>query len=162
MNEYVEIPQPHEINTKERERSLAAYFMMFATSAAGLPLPFLNFLASLFYYYFIKNTSRFTHFHSLQSLLSQIPVSIFNGIAVVGIVRVFYFDFSMSDTFIGYLIAVAFANFIYIVFSLIAAFKAYKGRMYYFIFFGQIAYNQAFKYRGEQEEKIVENRPPKQ
>ena len=62
--------------------------------------------------------------------------------------------------FKGYLVFMVIANLIYIIFSIIAAVKARKGRMYYFIFFGKIAYLQTFQVREEKQVDNV-NLPPK-
>lgn len=156
------IPQPYEITAKEREQGLAAYLMMFATAAAGLPLPFLNLLASFAYYYFTKSTSRFVRFHSYQSLISQIPVSLMNGVAVFWAFRILFTDATFSDVYKGYLAVVVLTNFIYVLFSLIAAVKAYKGRMFYFVFFGKVAYLKSFAARTEEEEALAyQNHPPR-
>jgi len=53
---------------------MGAYLMMFATLAVGLPLPLINLVAAFIYLYINRKTSRFVHFHALQSLYSQIPL----------------------------------------------------------------------------------------
>jgi uncharacterized membrane protein len=161
MEHMINVPQPQEITSREKEQSLAAYLMMFATAAAGLPVPFLNLIASFAYFYFTKSTSRYVYFHSLQSLLSQLPVSLMNSIAVFWAIRIIFFDALFSDPYKGYLAVVVLANLVYVLFSLVAAVKAYRGRMYYFIFFGRISYLQAFKYRNEEPEYVAQNLPPR-
>lgn len=159
------LPQPSEIPYKEKEKALAAYLMMFATAALGLPFPLLNLVASVIYYYFIKESSRFVRFHSLQSLISQIPISILNGILVIWTIRIFLkFEVlgDFNEIYWGYLISLVLFNIIYIVFSLIAAFKAYNGRMYYFMFFGRIAYKEAFEKDFDAKKPSVVNKPPSQ
>lgn len=162
MEQFENIPQPYEIPHKEREQALAAYLMMFATAAAGLPLPFLNLIASFAYYYFTKSTSRFVRFHSYQSLISQIPISLMNGVAVFWGFRILFTDLTFSNPYKGYLVVVVLSNFVYVLFSLIAAIKAYKGRMVYFVFFGKLAYMKAFSAHAEAEEALAQqNLPPR-
>jgi uncharacterized Tic20 family protein len=162
MNEFTEIPQPQEIDTQQKERAMASYLMMFVNAGIGLPLPFINLIAAFIYYYAIRKTSPFVNFHAYQSFLSQVPVTVLNGIAVVLGIRVLFFDLPFTESFQGYLIAVVVVNLVYIVFSIIAAVKAYQGRMYYFIFFGKVAYMDAFRKREtvtEEKEEVV-NKPP--
>lgn len=162
MEHLESIPQPYEITNREREQALAAYLMMFATAAAGLPLPFLNLVASFAYYFFTKSTSRFVRFHSFQSLISQLPVSLMNGVAVFWAFRIIFSDASFSDLYKGYLAVVVLTNLVYVLFSLIAAIKAYKGHMFYFVFFGKVAYLKAFDSRTEAQEGLVhQNHPPR-
>jgi len=162
MNEFIEIPQPQDIDSRQKERAMASYLMMFANAGLGIPLPFINLIAAFIYYYALRKTSAFVNFHAYQSFLSQVPITILNGIAVVLGIRVLFFDLPFTESFQGYLIAVAISNFIYLIFSVIAAVKAYQGRMYYFVFFGKVAYMDAFRKREtiiEEKEEVV-NKPP--
>lgn len=157
---YHPLPQPDEIPTREKEDAMGAYFMMFAALAAGLPLPVINLIAALIYYYINRRKSPFVHFHSLQSLISQLPTSILNIIAVFWTVRIFITEGDFSRNFFGYLIMVGIANLIYIAFSIAGAIYARKGRMFYFLLFGPLSYQVAFKIR-EEKSQIFQNQPPK-
>jgi uncharacterized membrane protein len=154
------IPQPDELDIREREDAMGAYLMMFAALGAGLPLPILNLVAAIIYYYINKGKSLFVRFHSLQSLLSQLPTSILNAVAVFWGARIIFLDYAFSDVFKGYLWLVGIANLIYIVFSIIGAVKARKGEMYYFLFFGRVSYQSVFK-KKELDDHAVVNQPPK-
>ncbi len=160
MTEYHPIPQPDEIDIREKEDAMGAYFMMFAALAAGLPLPVLNLIAAIIYLFINKKKSRFVHFHSLQSLLSQLPTSLLNIGLVAWLVRILFFDFEFDAYFKGYLAMVIAANLIYIIFSIIGAVKARRGEFYYFIFFGKVSYHYAYRKLPVTDYKAV-NQPPK-
>ncbi len=160
QNKYKEIPQPNDIPTREREDAMGSYFMMFAALAAGLPLPIINLIAAVIYYYINKKKSAFVHFHALQSLISQLPTSLMNIVLVFWTVRNFFYDLEFSRLYFGYLAAVVIANVFYLIMSIVAAIWARKGRMYYFIFFGPLSYKVAFANKVE-EVKEFENRAPK-
>ncbi|MER3330225.1 MAG: DUF4870 domain-containing protein, partial [Candidatus Kapaibacterium sp.] len=81
--DYYPIQQPEDLPAREREDAMGGYFMMFASLAAGLPLPIINLIAAIIYYHVNKHKSRFVRFHSLQSLLSQLPVSLLNAGLVI-------------------------------------------------------------------------------
>ena len=168
---YHPIEQPEQIETRIREDAMGAYLMMFGALAAGLPLPIINLIAAVVYYYINKDKSRFVKFHSLQSLYSQIPTTLLNA-------GLMYWTFSffrengfsdgsnpfeafasINELYWGYLYTVIAANLLYIVFSFIGAYNARKGRFFYFIFFGKLAYHQVYKIRNESAE-IIENKPP--
>lgn len=149
MSEYLDMPQPDEINVKEKEDAMGSYLMMFAALGAGLPLPFINVLASIIYYYLHRKRSPFVRFHLIQSLYSQVPLSLLNGVIVAWAIRNFLFNDGFSSLFFGLAIAVFVFNIIYLIFSIIAAISARKGNMYYFLFFGRLAYELAFKVRPE-------------
>ena len=147
--EYHPLPQPEEIEMRERDDAMGAYFMMFATTALGLPLPIINLIASIVYYYVNKTKGRFVQFHILQSLYSQLPVTALTTGLFIWTVRNFFRDFEFKNYYWGYLILTGIVSIIYFIFSIVAAVKSNKGRFYYFFFFGKLAYHVVFKVRGE-------------
>ncbi len=158
--EYHPIPQPDELSDREKDDAMGSYLMMFASVAVGLPLPIINLIAAIVYYYTNRSKGLFVHFHSLQSLISQLPTTIINAVGVFWAVRIYFFDWELTDNFKGYLIMALIFNLAYFVFSIIGAVKARKGRMYYFLFFGRLSYEAVFKKTSMSESKI-QNLPPK-
>jgi uncharacterized Tic20 family protein len=168
-SKYHPVPQPDDITQTEKEDAMGSYLMMFAAFAVGLPLPIINLIAAIVYYILNRRKSRFVKFHSLQSLLSQIPTTIMNAVLVGWTIRLFIVekfdnvvtdvDWSATNAYIGYAIAVAVANLMYVIFSIVAAVKANKGQFYYFIFFGKVAYHYAFSKSVELNPAVV-NKPP--
>ena len=167
---YAEITQPEDIPIREREDAMGAYLMMFGALAAGLPLPIINLIAAVIYYYLNRNKSRFVKFHTLQSLYSQFPTTLMNAGLIFWTVRMFVFapdnsaldsasPFSENNAYWAYLWMVVLANLLYIIFSIIGAVRARKGHMYYFVFFGKLAYHRAFLRRPE-DEMNHKNLPP--
>lgn len=168
-SQYHPVPQPGDIPIREREDAMGGYLMMFAALAAGLPLPVINLIAAIIYFYVNKAKSRFIKFHAYQSLISQIPTTLINAGLVFWTIRLFFYQsHSFDDVFSigseyeiywGYLIMVIIANLLYMIFSLVAAFKARKGQFYYFLFFGKMAYHYAYLIRSNDDEQVV-NKPP--
>lgn len=164
-SKYHPVPQPDDITQTEKEDAMGSYLMMFAAFAVGLPLPIINLIAAIVYYILNRKKSRFVKFHCLQSLLSQIPTTLMNAVLVGWTIRLFVsnidaFEIMEFDSnYFGYLIAVAIANLIYVIFSIVGAVKANKGHFYYFIFFGKVAYHYAYL-KTNDEHSVVTNRPP--
>jgi uncharacterized membrane protein len=160
--EFYPLEQPGEIAEREKEDAMGAYLMMFAAVAIGLPLPIINLIAAIIYYYINRKKSRFVHFHSLQSLLSNIPTTIINWGLVIWGVRIFFTDKTLTDNFWAYAIFAGLSTVIYFIISLVAAAKARQGKMYYFLFFGKIAYNVAYRVKSTDTAANTEpiNKPP--
>lgn len=164
----IQLPQPSEISQKERERSMAAYLMMFVSSTAGVPLPFINLIASILYYYYTRETSKFVHFHDLQSLLSQIPVTLVTSATIIWSVYYFFTNIdvfnlsSMPSGLKALWITTILLNLLYVIFSIIGAMRAYNGRMYYFPFFGRYAFERVFQKEQAIAKKLDQNTPPGQ
>jgi uncharacterized membrane protein len=161
--EYYPLPQPDEIPEREREDAMGAYLMMFAAVAIGLPLPVINLIAAVIYYYINRKKSRFVHFHSLQSLLSQIPTTIINwGLVIWAVAIIFKESWHITPEFWGYAIFAATSTLLYFIISMVAAYKARQGKMYYFLFFGKMAYEAVYKIKAENPsaENGPVNKPP--
>jgi len=160
--EYHELEQPEDLSKKVKEDAMGAYLMMFAAIGAGMPLPIINLIASVIYYFIQKGSIRFVRFHSLQSLLSQIPTTLVNAVAVFWTLQIYIFDnFDVSDEYIGYLIMMVLLNLVYFAYSIVGAVQARKGKMYYFLFFGKYCYHQVYKIRPETNPLENQNLPPK-
>lgn len=167
---YYPLPQPHELSEREKEDAMGAYLMMFASLATSLPLPVINLIAAVVYYYVNRKKSRFIHFNCLQSLLSQLPTTLVNWILLYWALQIFFFEnYELNDYFYAYLGFSVLANLIYFVYSIVAAVRARKGVFMYFILFGPYAYQQVYSkknilnYENEDHQLEVEqkvNKPP--
>ncbi len=147
---YHPLPQPDEIPEREREDAMGAYLMMFAAVASALPLPVINLIAAVVYYYVNRRKSRFVHFHALQSLLSQLPTTFMNWGLLFWVIRIWFMEVTVADDiFYGYLYMTIAANVFYVIFSFVAAIKARRGKMYYFLFFGRLSYDAVFSAKRE-------------
>ena len=157
----VSLPQPEEISAIERDDAMGAYLMMFAAWGIGLPLPILNLVAALIYHYVNRRRSRFVAFNSLQSLTSQIPVTLCNVVMVVWAVRNIVLERAFLDPFWTALIVVAVLNAGYVVFSIIGLVNARRGQIFYFPIFGRIAFERFFGPEAiDLTPKVRPNRPP--
>lgn len=141
------LPQPEELPEREKEDAMGAYLMMFAAVAIGLPLPIINLIAAVIYYFINRNKSRFIHFHCLQALLSQIPTTVFNWIFVIWGINILISDAEATNEFWAYAIFAGTSTLLYFIISLIAAYKARQGKMYYLLFFGKVSYDIVFSVR---------------
>ena len=165
-NGHVKLPQPNEISKREKEDAMGAYLMMFAAWGIGLPFPFLSLIAAFIYHMINRKKSRFVAFHSYQSLLTEALVSILNAVLIIWLVVILFSkELTFSNGFFIYLFFVIFWNLVYTVVSLIGCFKAKKGKFYYFLVFGRIAFNTYYGKRAQlkmQKQKNIkaENKPP--
>ena len=142
MSDGIALPQPDDLTRREKEDAMGAYFMMFAAWGVGLPLPLLNLLAAGIYYGLNRRKSRFTAFHSLQSLLSQVPVTLVHAGLVFWLVRNLVLQLPFTRAFWIYLAFSVILNLLYLVMSIIALTRAYRGNFFYFPVFGPIAYDR--------------------
>ena len=155
----VHLPQPDEISMREKEDAMGAYLMMFAAWGAGLPFPLINLIAAIIYFFINKKSSKFVAFHSYQSLLTQIPISIFNAGVIFWVILIFSPYAEDTTPFYVYFVFVVLWNLIYMIISIIACIKARKGHYYYFWVFGRMAFNRYYK-KSARDDQPVRNLPP--
>ena len=161
MTEVIKLPQPNELSEREKDDAMGAYLMMFAAWAVGLPLPVLNLIAAVIYFYVNKKSSRFVAFHALQSLFSQVPVTMVNIGLVAWLVRTLIGSNGFSSAFFIYLSFMVLINLLYLIFSIIGLVHARKGRFYYMPLFGRISFSRYYGPNAESLSKPVPpNRPP--
>jgi len=157
----IDLPQPDQIEQREKEDAMGAYLMMFAAWAFGLPLPILNLVAAIIYFFVNKKESCFVAFHALQSLLSQILVTLVNVVLVVWLIRNLVTDMWFSSGFYIYLIFMGLFNILYIIFSVVALSRARKGRFYYMPFFGRLSFARYYGPSAVKQDKpMPPNKPP--
>ncbi|MGL1893961.1 MAG: DUF4870 domain-containing protein [Spirochaetaceae bacterium] len=139
------LPQPADLSKREKEDSMGAYLMMFAAMGAGLPLPLLNLLASFIYYQINKKKSRYVAFHSFQSLITQLPISIVNGGLVFWLIKILIQDYpDFTSKFFTYLAFAVIWNLLYLVLSIRACICARRGQLYYMFLFGGVSFNRFY------------------
>lgn len=158
------LPQPNEINRQERDDAMASYFMMFIGLTLSLALPFVNLVASIIYYFIVRGKGRFVAFHAYQSLISQILISFFNTVAISYFVVFFLNGAILRELTLQFIIifsVVALWNIVYFILSLCGMIHAYKGRFFYFPFFGLIAFNHVYGKKSMlRKGKEIKNLPP--
>jgi len=84
-------------------------------------------LAAIIYYYVNRDKGKFVQFHTLQSLYSQIPVTLLNSGLVAWTIVNLVRDLDFFGFYWGYLVMVATANLVYFIFSIVGAVRARKG-----------------------------------
>ncbi len=141
---------------------MAAYLMMFASLAIGLPIPLVNLIASVIYFLVNRKTSPFVAFHALQALLTHIPVTLLNAGVVAWLIVIIATGSHFAAAYFWYLFFAVLVNLTYIVWSIVALIHANKGRFFYMPFFGRLCFGVYYgpKTRPPREPRVWENKPP--
>lgn len=163
------LPQPDEIPSRDKEHAAGSYIMMFASQY--LPLPLINLLAAFLYHMFCRKRNRFVAFHTYQSMISQIPTSLFLwGIIAWVITKMVthpFEEWGMIFNRYFWIVCgvVVIWNIVYIVYSIIAYRRAGAGKLVYLPVFGKIAFNRYFGPNAlaatTEETRPLVNLPPK-
>ncbi|RLB60536.1 MAG: hypothetical protein DRI90_13530 [Deltaproteobacteria bacterium] len=159
------LPQPAEVSSGERGSATSAYLMMFAAAYAGLPLPIVNLIAAIVYYLTQYKKSRFVGFHCFQSLITQVPLSILNMVTLAYVISFVLIDSMHESKLFVAILAVGcaltlLANIVYSIFSIVAAYQANKGGIYYIPLFGKWAYDRFYGHDAMDEETFQAHHTP--
>ena len=158
------LPQPGEIPERQKEDAMGAYLMMFASLALGLPIPLLNLIASVIYFFVNRKNGDFVAFHALQALLSHVPVVLLNAGVIgwlIGILVTPPHD-AFGPGFFFFLFFVVLVNLAWIVWSIVALVHARKGHFFYMPLIGRMCFARYYgpKARSRRTVPAWENRPP--
>lgn len=139
---------------------MGAYLMMFAAWGAGLPLPLINVIAAIIYFFVNRGKGRYVLFHCHQAMSTQVATGLVNAGAVFWSLRIFFSEqWHIERYYMAYLLSAVIINVFYLGYSIAAAVRARRGQIFYFPFFGLLAYRAAFAVRDETQPSLA-NRPP--
>ncbi|MCC5918249.1 MAG: DUF4870 domain-containing protein [Cryomorphaceae bacterium] len=138
-------PEPSSISSERRQEAANSYVLTLMAVMVGLPFPILNLFACLGYWAYAKKKSVFVRFHALQAVLTQAFVILANTIAIGWALRIIFLsDYYWTREFFVYLIFAGCINLIDTILNIVAATKAQKGELFFFIFFGRLSYHLTF------------------
>lgn len=131
--------EPRGIKESEMEQASYAYLMTLMFGFVGLPLPIVNLLGTLLYFWLNKTKSPFVRFHQWQAMLSQIPIVAMNSVGLTWTIRIIWGNLEMSNLYLGYIVAAVIFNLTDVIYNIIAASKVRRGHWYSFLVFGLIS-----------------------
>lgn len=105
--QHIEDVKPRE---DEKERASSCYVMSLVAVMIGLPMPIINLLATGLFYLMSRRATFFVRWHTLQALVSQIPLFVMNNILFWWTVRVLFSYTDLSSAYIAYFITVNLYN----------------------------------------------------
>lgn len=141
--------KPHD---SERERASNVYLMSLVAVVAGLPIPILNLLATVFFYFGNKKSTAFVKWHCTQALVSQLFLFFFNSAGFWWTVSIIFTDEKASNYYFAYIITLIICNVIEFFGTLVLATKVRKGIHAQLYFFSDVT-DLICKNDGKQEQQ---------
>lgn len=128
----------YQPNDYERERASNSYLMSVVAIMVGTPLPVINMLATLFFFFANRKSTPYVRWHCTQALLSQVTVFIMNAVAFTWTMRIIFGSLYITDAYIGYIITALCFNIFEFVITVIAAIRVRKGKHMEWWFWGTL------------------------
>jgi uncharacterized Tic20 family protein len=114
-------------NDMEAERASNGYLMSLIAAMAGLPLPIINLIASLIFYFGNRKGTYYVRWHCTQTLISQFTLLIVNSIGFSWTMAIMFGDHDISNGYIGYIVTILLFNAVEFIASIVAAIRTRKG-----------------------------------
>lgn len=127
--------QPHE---HEGERASNSYLMSLIAVMAGLPLPIVNLIATVIFFFANRKSTYFVRWHCMQALLSQLATFFINVAGVWWTIAIVFGDATISNAYVSYMITVFLFNLVELIATLYAAINTRKGHHVEWWFFGPL------------------------
>lgn len=128
----------------ETEKASNGYLMSLIALMAGMPLPVINMLATLFFFIGNRKGTLFVRWHCTQALFSQLSVVFINGFAVWWTISVIFGSSVLSNIYIAYIITAVMFNITEFVMTIYSAIKVRKGIHVEWWFYGALT-NSVYK-----------------
>lgn len=122
----------------EREKASNSYLMSLVAVIAGLPLPIINLLATLFFYIGNRKSTYFVRWHCIQALLSQIVLLFANSYSFWWTVSILFTDEKATNNYFAYLFTVIVFNVLEVISTIYCAVQTRKGKHVQVFFFGNV------------------------
>lgn len=116
-----------KIPLHEAEGASNSYLMSLVAVIAGLPLPIINLLASLIFYFGHRRSGYFVRWHCTQALLSQLLLFFINSCAFWWTISIIFTPETISKPYGYYLLFVLVFNIIEFIGTIYAAIQTRKG-----------------------------------
>lgn len=123
---------------EEREKASFSYVMSLVALMAGMPIPIINLLATLFFFLGNRKSKPFVRWHCTQALLSQLSLLLMNSAAFWWTIAVIFYGEEITNRYIAYIITVFVFNLTEFIATIYTAVKVRKGIHVHWWFYGTV------------------------
>ena len=118
---------PYIPGEHEAEKASNSYLMSLIAVMAGMPIPIINLLATLIFYFGNRDGTYFVRWHCTQALLSQFSLLLINSYGFWWAISIAFSDKEVTNEFISYMITVVIFNVLEFIATIYTAIKTRKG-----------------------------------
>ena len=129
-------PLQTKVPESDLEKASNSYLMSLLAMFVGMPIPILNLVATLIFFFGNRKASNFVRWHCTQALVTQISLFAFNTISFWWTIGIFTGEFNLSNIYFAYLIFVLLINLVEIIQTIISATNIRKGKSVRWFFYG--------------------------
>lgn len=117
----------YEPEEHEAEKASNSYLMSLVVLIIGLPLPIVNLIASIIFYFANRKATYFVRWHCTQALLSQFSLFIFNAYGFWWTIFIIFGTEKVNSIYLSYIITIIIFNIIEFAVTIFTAIQTRKG-----------------------------------
>jgi len=125
-------------NESETEKASNCYLMSVVAVIAGLPLPIINLLATVIFFFANRKASYYVRWHCTQALLSQLTIFFVNAVGFSWTMGVLFDKAEVTDRYIAYIITLIILNIMELAINIGTAVATRKGKHKEWWFWGSL------------------------
>ncbi|MFZ4401242.1 MAG: DUF4870 domain-containing protein [Bacteroidales bacterium] len=131
--EFMYVPGEHEA-----EKASNSYLMSLLAIIAGLPLPIINLIATVIFYFGNRKDTYFVRWHCTQALVSQLTVLMMNSVGFWWTISIIFSDEVISQKYISYILTILLFNILDLIATIFSAIQTRKGIHVKWWFYGDL------------------------
>lgn len=129
---------PYVPGEDEAEKASNSYLMSVITIIFGLPVPFVNLITTLIFFFSNRKDAYFVRWHCTQALLSQMFLVLINGVAFTWSLLVLFTEVTATNYYVAFILMAVLMNIIEFVATVAAAIQTRKGKHVVWWFCGNL------------------------
>ena len=122
----------------EAEKASNSYLMSLIAVLVGLPMPIINLVATLIFYFGNRRQSYFVRWHCTQALLSQVSLLIMNSVAFWWTINIIIGTKIITNWYLAYIFTVFLYNLTEFIATIYTAIQTRKGHHIEWWFYGTL------------------------
>ncbi len=131
-------PFSYKPGEHEAEAASNSYLMSVIAIVVGLPLPIINLIATLIFYFGNRKSTYFVRWHCSQALVSQISMLFINSFGFWWTISIIFTDATISNRYIAYMITAIVFNLTEFIATIYTAIQTRKGIHVEWWFYGAL------------------------
>jgi uncharacterized Tic20 family protein len=132
-NTFTYLPKEHEAEAASNSYLMSLLFIM-----AGLPLPIVNLIGTIIFFFTNRKSTYFVRWHCTQNLLSQLAMFLINSVGFWWTISILFTNESISNKYIAYIMMLLIFNITEMITTIYAAIQTRKGYHIQWWFFSSL------------------------
>lgn len=132
------IPFAYKPYESEAEKASNSYLMSVIAIMVGLPLPIINVIATLIFYFANRKATYFVRWHCTQALLSQFTLLFINSFSFWWTFQIILNNKSLDNNYFAYIAVALLFNITEFIYTVYTAIKTRKGMHVEWFFYGNL------------------------